>query len=272
MSKLDTLLGIDPRENPFRETVAWCEPFEIEPPGATEAFLLLHGFSGQPGECRPLAETLAALGYAVAAPRYPGHGTSRADFQATSADDWLRRAYDAYLDLRGRYGTVHVAGHSMGGLIASAVAVSFGAPRAILLAPAFELADRKIRWSPYLAPFRKVIVRRRPQSEFDRADPARRWLHDEYWADDLVSVSAELYRMNRKCRKNVARLEAKTLVIAGELDQTVPASVAEWLRSHTPKAASFDARVIPGAGHLFPFDDRSGEMSAIVREWLATNR
>ena len=271
MSKLDILLGIDPQKNPLRETIAGCEPFTIETPGAKEAFLLLHGFSGQPGECRPLAETLVALGYAVAVPRYPGHGTCRADFLASNADDWLRRAYDAYLDLRARYRAVHVAGHSMGGLIASAVAVSFGAPKAILLAPAFELTNRDIRWTPYLAPFKKVIVRRRPQSEFDRADPARRWLHDEYWADDLVPVSAELYRMQKKCRKNVARLESKTLVIAGELDQTVSPSVTEWLRAHTPKAASYDARVIAGAGHLFPFDNHAAEMSSIVREWLTAN-
>lgn len=272
MSKLDTLIGIDPRKKTFRETVDGCEPFAIETPGAKEAFLLLHGFSGQPGECRPLAETLAALGYAVAAPRYPGHGTCRADFLASNAEDWLRRAYDAYLDLRARYETVHVAGHSMGGLIASAVAVSFGAPRLILLAPAFKLTNRDIRWTPYLGPFKKVIVRRRPPSEFDRADPARRWLHDEYWADDLVSVSAELYRLQKKCRKNVARLESKTLVIAGEIDRTVPVSVTEWLRAHTPQAVSYDARVIAGAGHLFPFDDNAAEMSSIVREWLAANR
>jgi len=117
-------------------------PIRMDPAGAREAVLLLHGFMGYPGELEPLANGLAGAGYAVSVPRLPGHGTGRRDFLLTGAEDWARRAYDAYLELRAEYEIVHVGGHSMGGLLASSIAVSFGLPRLILLAPVFELSIR----------------------------------------------------------------------------------------------------------------------------------
>ena len=148
-------------------------PIRIDPTGAREAVLLLHGFSGYPGELAPLAEGLASAGYAVRAPRFPGHGTCRRDFMQTKAEDWARSAFDAYLEARCDYGTVHVAGHSMGGLLASAVAISFDAPRLILLAPAFELAIRGMGLTPFIAPFKGAIAMNRPVSAADSAYPAR---------------------------------------------------------------------------------------------------
>jgi carboxylesterase len=268
MSNLNSLIAADSASMPLSVTVPQARPIRIDPEGASAAFLLLHGFSGHPGECMPLAEALAAEGYAVSAPRYPGHGTCRADFLRTKACDWVRRAYDEYLDLRSRYGTVYVAGHSMGGLIASAIAISFDAPRLILLAPAFEFANGQVALSPLVAPFKKVIARNLPPGDFDRADSARMALHGEYWSDILVPVSAELYRLNRKCRKNIGRLKSRTLVLVGEQDQIVPARVVDYLRRSAPHAASFDSHVIAGAGHCFPFDAHSTDAIRATIEWL----
>jgi carboxylesterase len=268
MSNLNSLIASDPSAMPLSVTVPQARPFRIDPEGASAAFLLLHGFTGHPGECMPLAKALAAEGYAVSAPRYPGHGTCRADFLRTKAEDWVRRAYDEYLDLRSRYDTVHVAGHSMGGLIASAVAISFDAPRLILLAPAFEVSNGPLALAPFVAPFKKVIARNRPPGDFDRADPARMALHRDYWSDDLVSASAELYRLNRKCRRNVGRLKSRTLVLVGERDPVVPTRVVEYLRGAAPHAASVDSLVIKGAGHCFPFDAHSVDAIRETIEWL----
>jgi len=59
-------------------------------------------------------------------------------------------------------------------------------------------------------------------------------------------------------------------VIAADADQSVPASVVDWLRPRTPAAASFDSRVLAGAGHLFPFDERASETISIVTEWMGS--
>lgn len=245
-------------------------PIRMDPAGAREAVLLLHGFTGYPGEMEPLAKGLAGAGYAVSAPRLPGHGTCRHDFLLTGAEDWARRAYDAYLDLRADYELVHVCGHSMGGLLASSIAASFGVQRLILLAPAFEFSIRHIGLTPLIAPFRAVIAGGRKPSAFDRGNPVRNALHAEYWADVMVAPAAELMRLRRLCRKNIGHCRSRILVIAGDKDASVPVKVIDCLRGATPLAASFDSRVIQGAPHIFPFDEHGAETVSLVLEWMAS--
>ena len=102
MSKLDRLF----RTRAVTRLLPEARPFRKDPAGAKEAVLLLHGFTGIPRELSIVGDSLAEAGFACLAPRYPGHGTDRADFLATGAEDWVRRAFDSYLDLRSEYETV----------------------------------------------------------------------------------------------------------------------------------------------------------------------
>jgi len=268
MSPLEELLRADAAARPIKPPIREAMPIRIDPTGAHEAVLLLHGFSGYPGELTPLAEGLASAGYAVRAPRFPGHGTCRRDFMQTKAEDWTRSAYDAYLDARSDYGTVHVAGHSMGGLLASAVAISFDAPRLILLAPAFELAIKGMGLTPFIAPFKSAIAMNRPISAADSAYPARSALQPDYWADVLIRPAAQLERLRKACRKNIKRLKSRTLLILGGADRTVSPKVVHYLRKAAPGMASFDSHVIPGADHVFIFNEHSSTMLQLVLEWM----
>jgi carboxylesterase len=263
MSKLDRLF----RTRATTLLAPEARPFRTDPAGAKEAVLLLHGFTGIPRELSAVGAILAEAGYAVLAPRYPGHGSDRADFLATGAEDWVRRGIDSYLDLRSEYEAVHVLGHSMGGLIATIVAVTFNAPRLILLAPAFRATGAGLALSPFVAPFLPVIRKDRPLPESEK-DPVRRRLFPEYWADDLVAGAAQLNLIRREARRDLARVHSRLLVIVGEADKVVPASVAGYIEEKARGAASFEARKLAGAGHLFPFDERAAEASAIVREWM----
>ncbi len=261
MSKLDRLL----KTKAATGLVPEARPFKTETPGAKEAVLLLHGFTGIPSELSIVGAALAQKGYACLAPRYPGHGTDRADFLATRAEDWLRRALDSYLDLASEYPVVHVLGHSMGGLVATIVAATFNAPRLILLAPAFKFPGIGAALSPLIAPFAPVIRRRRPNLE---TDPARKRLFPEYWADDLVSGVVELKRMERAGRRCLPRIHSKVLVVVGSKDEVVPASVARFVEARAIGAASYDSASIEGAGHLFPFDAHSAKTAEIIGDWM----
>ena len=77
--------------------------------------LVLHGFTGNPGSMRGLAEAFAAAGYDVELPRLPGHGTTVEDMLTTSWADWSAAADAAYAALKARCSKVIVAGLSMGG-------------------------------------------------------------------------------------------------------------------------------------------------------------
>jgi carboxylesterase len=243
-------------------------PYRLDPPGAKEAVLLLHGFTGQPYELRGIADALAGAGYAVMGPRYPGHGSCRADFMATRAEDWLRRAIDAWLELRADYGSVHLVGHSMGGLIAASLASRLPCPRLVLLAPAFQPLNAFLPLTPLVAPFCPVIRRGRGPGPEDR-DPGRIEQLREYGSDDLVAGAAQLERLVRSSRRALPRVTSRILVVSGSEDDSVSPAVGDYVAKAAVKAASVELVRLEGAGHLFPFDGRSEETAGLVRDWMA---
>jgi carboxylesterase len=240
--------------------------YRVDPQGAKEAVLLLHGFTGIPRELSKVGDALATQDYACYAPRYPGHGTDRADFLSTGAEDWLRRAIDAYLDLRSEYETVHVLGHSMGGLIATIVAATFNAPRLILLAPAFKVARQTgTNFSPFFSFFTPVKRKNRKNQE---TDPVRRQLFEDYWSDDLVAGVAQLRFLQKAASRDLLRIHSKILLVMGGKDDVVPASVGPYIEKRALGAASFESRVISDGGHSFPTYEGSDETARIIVDWM----
>lgn len=76
--------------------------------------VVVHGFTGNPGSMRGLAEACAAAGFHVEMPRLAGHGTVVEDMVPTRWDDWTRDADAAHRTLASRVDNVVVMGLSMG--------------------------------------------------------------------------------------------------------------------------------------------------------------
>jgi carboxylesterase len=72
---------------------------------------------------RPLALRFAEAGHSVELPLLPGHGTKVDDMVPTRFDDWYEAAETVYRDLAGRCDRVVVVGLSMGGTLATLLAV-----------------------------------------------------------------------------------------------------------------------------------------------------
>src|SRR5256714_566967 len=90
--------------------------------GGSHGVLLLHGFGDTPQTLSLFAHHLSKAGLGVFVPLLPGHGRSMTEFTSSGADDWIRAAEDAFLDMRRRYRLVSVSGLSMGGALAVIVA------------------------------------------------------------------------------------------------------------------------------------------------------
>ena len=92
-----------------------AEPWSHE--GGPVGVLVLHGFTGNPGSMRVLAERLAAAGHTVDLPLLPGHGTVVDDMIPTGWADWSAHAEARYQALAARCEQVCVVGLSMGGAL-----------------------------------------------------------------------------------------------------------------------------------------------------------
>lgn len=97
-------------------TIPGAEPFSHIGTGDT-GVLVLHGFTGNPGSMRGLAEACAAAGFHVELPQLAGHGTAMEDMVPTRWADWSADAEAAYQSLQKRASKIVVMGLSMGGAL-----------------------------------------------------------------------------------------------------------------------------------------------------------
>ena len=113
-------------------------PKDVKPasfPNGPTGVLVLHGFTGSPQSMRPLAVRFAEAGHSVELPVLPGHGTTIDDLVPTRFDDWYQAAAAAYADLEARCQRVVVVGLSMGGTLATILAVEHEPAALVLINP-----------------------------------------------------------------------------------------------------------------------------------------
>ena len=118
--------------------------------GRSRVCLLVHGYCGSPADFGPLAETLDEAGWDVRAPALPGFAKDPRELERVTAEDIVTCIVQELRALRGRYRTVALAGHSMGGAVACAAAER-EAPDALVLVNPFL----RLRYRPrFLLPVR----------------------------------------------------------------------------------------------------------------------
>ncbi len=97
-------------------TIPGAEPFSHNGTGAA-GVLVLHGFTGNPGSMRALAEACASADFHVELPQLAGHGTAMEDMIPTRWADWSGDVEKAYQRLAQRASNIVVMGLSMGGAL-----------------------------------------------------------------------------------------------------------------------------------------------------------
>jgi carboxylesterase len=109
----------------------YAEPFyaDATPTGADGqriGVLLSHGFTGSPASMVPWGKHLAGLGYGVAVPRLPGHGTTWQELNKCRWADWYGEVQRAFDKLEANCDQVVVGGLSMGAALVLQLAADRG--------------------------------------------------------------------------------------------------------------------------------------------------
>lgn len=238
------------------------------------AVLLLHGL----GSCAEdwLLQRPALEGrYRLLMPDLRGHGRSSVPTGVPSVSMLAK-------DVRGllrRLGeeACHVVGLSLGGAVALSLALD--APeyaRSLVLVNTFA----RIPWSwrslrqgaerlGLLARGRlHELGERVAEGLFPDADQAalRELATERVAANSRAAYAWMLFAVARfDARRQIGRIAAPTLVIAGERDTTVPMRCKEELARRIPGAR---LAVIPGSGHATPID-AAGSFNRLLLEFLA---
>lgn len=206
-----------------------CEPFEL--PGTNgETIVVIHGFTGCPAHWRLVAPTLAQAGYTVVAPLLAGHGTRPEDLAGIDADDWLASVIDAALTAPG---PVHLAGLSLGGLLAVLAARPVDATTITTINAPVRLQDRRAVLLPLIAKFRPEIDHSdQPLPDVDDEAKPLFFTYRRYPS----AAAVELLSLRRRALREARRLRRPATVIQSRADETVhPSSGPRLARALGPR-------------------------------------
>lgn len=238
-----------------------------------DALVLLHGFGADLDNWLFNSEPLAAE-RPVYTLDLPGHGGSSKDVGDGDLGV-LVAAVRGFLDSQGLE-RAHLAGHSMGGLVAAQLALEEpGRVRSLTLVDSAGLGEEIDR--DYLEGFIAATGRRDLKPVLQRlfADPSLvsrqmveetlRYKRLDGVTEALRTLAAGLFpdgRQRRVLAAELAGFEGPLLVVWGERDQVIPAAHA----SLAPEAA--EVHVLPDTGHS-PHMERAGEFNRTIEGFLA---
>lgn len=246
-------------------TVPGCLPREQHPDKAAEAVLLIHGYTGTPRDMNYLADRLAATGRAVSIPRLPGAATDMEDLSRTTRHMWRRHVLGAWQDLKSRYDHVSVVGFSMGGVLALDLASRVTLDRVAVLAPALLVSNPVVRFTPFLAPFHRILpeVTTGWTPEEDD-DETTRELGRRYWSRRDVRSLAQLRFLQIATRRRLKHVTAPVMTIISSNDPTVPTRVIGVLERGLSRGLE-RSLVVDRCGHNVPDGaDRETVADAVV--------
>lgn len=230
--------------------------------------LYLHGFTGLTWS--PLLQQLSSR-YSVLALEHPGFGRSR-------VPDWMMGIGDlAYfylnllkaLDLR----RVHLAGHAVGGWIASELAIRSTArlQSLSLLAPAGVVVPGVSVADVFLTPTEELLRR---QVHDPEAPVAAAWIKAQAATEiDIVLENREaLARIgwnprlhNRQLPTWLHRIDVPTLLIWGEDDRIIPFACH---KPYMQEIAGIELMALPATGHALPAE-RPDAVAGRMQTFLA---
>ncbi|MFW5981332.1 MAG: alpha/beta hydrolase [bacterium] len=191
-----------------------------------KAVLLIHGYTGSPNEMEYLAERIHRdNNLSVYLPRLPGHGTNKEDFCQSNAEDWLRKVYDSYLNLKSNYKEVYVGGLSMGALLAILTANKFQTEKLFLIAPALYAHSKLLAFTP-LAKYFLASMKNKYKNKDKYETEEEKHLYEHYWKVHYTRQAAELNKLMKLTRKRLTSITSDTLIICSPIDEQVPMKAA----------------------------------------------
>lgn len=244
--------------------------------------LFIHGMWSTPETFAGLRAHLSARGRVTVAPALPFHapGPPAPELGTTTVEDYV-----AFLvaEVARLPEPPIIAGHSMGGFLAQAVAARVGAPGLILFSPAATASTGVPAFGP-VRTLAGVVTKRgwweRP-TKID-ADHARWGIYNEVppavadaeiaalvWDSGRVLFEMALPFVARTGSTAVdhSRLTMPTLIVVGDRDRITPAGIA---RATARKVAGpVDYHELPGVGHWLWHGAVGGGVAGIVDAWLA---
>jgi carboxylesterase len=254
-------------------------------PGGPDACLVLHGLAGSPLEVRFVGLALNRAGLSVHIPVLEGYSMGS---EATGWRDWLLQAERLYLELRGRYRSVSVAGLSSGATLALLLAARQAGVQAVAAWAATLWYDGWL--IPWYRGIFKLAYRLGVGRRYAYREKAPFGLKNERWrafvADAMLRHSRseagpaliparflyEATRLGEQAARELRAVRADTLVVHAAEDETASPRNAHAIYRRV--ASAHKRQVMLGDSyHIITMDNERGlvarETARFLRESIA---
>lgn len=188
--------------------------------GGPVGCLLTHGFTGSPYELRELGEYLAGKGLTVLCKPLPGHGTTPYEMLKTDWRDWYGAAVENLAELSSTCERVFLCGMSMGGTLSLHMAAHHAEKYNVAGVAAYAAPVYLKSALLPLVPIMKRLIKFKPSSGSDVADPEARALQQSYDRTPLECISS-LLDLLAHVKNDLPEVSVPTLLIQSKKDNTV---------------------------------------------------
>lgn len=184
--------------------------------------LCIHGFTGNPSEIEPLVHFLQKhTNWKIKVPTLPGHGESLS-LKGISYNQWIEHAEEELENLLDTCETVFVVGFSMGGLIASYLAVHYPIKKLILLSAAAFYVHPKQLTIDIIEMVKDSFKGKLKENElFIR--------YRRKMKETPVAAALQFRKLVASIKPLLGRVTIPTMIAQGEIDGVVPPRSALYL-------------------------------------------
>ena len=187
--------------------------------------LCIHGFTGAPAEIEPLAHFLSKqTDWKLVVPTLPGHGETL-ELKGVQYGQWISHAEKELEKLLQTCEKVYVVGFSMGGMIASYLAVHFPIEKLVLLSAAAYYVNPKQLAVDIGIMFKDLHKGKLTENElFLRYKRKLR--------ETPFTATLQFRKLVNTIRPFIPQISVPTFIAQGEIDGIVPPRTAQYLYNH----------------------------------------
>lgn len=239
-----------------------AEPFLIK--GGPVGCLLIHGYTGTPKEMNMLAESLAATGYTILAPRLFGHATDPKDMLRARWWDWITSAEDGLNLLRGCTERQVVMGLSMGGALALILAARHKVDAVVSYSTPYDMPkDPRLK---YLRLF-YWLMPRQPKGKPDWHNPDAIKNHVDYPYYPTRSI-LELQELLIIMRSELPSVKVPAFFAQSHSDHTVPSESMDYLYEHV-SSTDKNRLWVTDSGHVIIREPEREKIFSETKQFLS---
>ena len=242
------------------DLIPGAEPWSHQ--GGSVGALVLHGFTGNPGSMRGIAEALAEAGFTVELPLLPGHGTKVEDMIDTGWSDWLTHADDAYRSLAQRCEKVVVVGLSMGGALTAWLGSEYPEIAGLVCINAIVSAPEGMR-----AAVEKVLATGADRFAGIGSDIADPDVVESAYAETPLRPLLTLFDAGDQMGDRLSRITSPMLIVTSTQDHVVPPENSDILAAQV--ASPVERLRCERSYHVVTLDYDKAEVIAATVDFAA---